>query len=132
MGLHCMTQFIREHYLVDHQPVLLIMAPDRYPLQAWVVETATKSLIRDDSHILTIQTDSSAKFLPAAHFEKFCARNAISTNIPEHVIAFTFALVSRTPAKLSNVIPFPTGKNSGTVTKMTDHHDTNGPFLAFA
>lgn len=102
-----MTDFIHEHYIVNGQPVVLIMAPDRYPLQTWVADPANSHLVRDNTFIFTIANDPHVQFIPADDFRKFCKRHNIDTTIPQRAIEFTYALVKRTPAKLSNVIPFP-------------------------
>lgn len=102
-----MTQFIKEHYLVGNQPIVVVMTENRQPLQAWHINHGTKRLQRDDDYIFIIENDSTSRFMPEEAFVQYCARRNVSIDIPESDIQFTYLLASRGVKNASGVIPFP-------------------------
>ena len=103
-----MTQFIREHYNVDGEPVVLVMTADRHPLQAWKINFDKGSLEREDDLAFVIEHQTcKVEFMPEVDFNSFCAKNNIDPTIPVKTILFTLALFNRTEDKLSGVIPSP-------------------------
>ncbi|MBI2233479.1 MAG: hypothetical protein HYU57_00385 [Micavibrio aeruginosavorus] len=102
-----MTKFIKEHYLVGHQPIVVVMTENRTPLQAWYINHGAKRLQRDDDYIFIIENDVQSRFMPEDAFTHYCAQRNICTDIPESDIQFTYQLASRRIKGASSVIPFP-------------------------
>ena len=106
------TQFIREHYLVNNLPVVLVMTDARIPLQAWFANKARRCLVQDNAYIHTIQTNSRVQLITADEFQDYCQANNINTDIPLRGIQLSFSLISRRPTSASDIIPFPTRKSA--------------------
>lgn len=99
-----MPKYITEHYLVNHQPIILVMTQQRRALQAWVANIDEGKMQRQDTLIMDVLQDDVERISPQ-HFDLLCRQNHINAVIPERSIELSFRLAATSENQKTNIIP---------------------------
>ncbi len=101
-----MPKYLTEHYLINHQPIILVMTQQRRALQAWVANLDEGKMQRQDTLIMDVLQDDVERISPQ-HFDLLCRKNHIDAIIPERGIALSFRLAASSQNQQTNIIPSP-------------------------
>lgn len=94
---------LKEYYMVDGTPVVMIMTDTRIGMQTWAADRGSREMKRDYTLMLDIVRGDHDGQITEAVFNAFCAAHKIDNTIPAKSITNSFHLAQKGQGLIKNV-----------------------------
>ena len=94
---------LKEYYMVDGIPVVMIMTDSRIGMQTWAADHGSREMKRDYTVMLDIVRGDHDGQITEGVFNAFCAAHKINTTIPEKSVSNSFHLAQKGQGLIKNV-----------------------------